>query len=229
MKAEKPKSRQNNYIKYMKRFIYFVLLVFISISANAQLFVGGHLGFSYNGGSDKVGNTSVDAPSTRIFNFSPMAGYYLTPKMAVGVKLNFNSIKEETPDDETIEKTKTFGIAPFLRYHAITFNKISVFAQGGIGFSFASSKTTVNGTSTDEPKTTSVGFGMSPGISYELNEHFMLETTINILSVNYSFSTTKEGSGATEVETKRTYFILGAGLDNVVNVGAITIGAIYKF
>lgn len=202
----------------------------MSTGVNAQLFVGGNFGFSSSGGSNKVGNTTVDAPSIRNFSLSPMVGYYLTPKMAVGVKLNLSTGKAVTPGTpETVDKTNSFGVAPFVRYHAISFNKFSVYAQGGIGISFASSKTTVGNTSTNGPKTTSFGFGVSPGISYELNEHFSLETSINILSLNYSFSTTKEGSGATETVTKRSNFNLGAGLDNVINVGAITIGAIYKF
>ena len=202
----------------------------MSAGVKAQLFVGGNFGFSSTGGSDKVGNTTVDAPSTRNFNLSPMAGYYLTPKMAVGVELNFNTGKSVTPGTpEIVDKTNSFGIAPFLRYHAISFNKFSVFAQAGVGFSISSAKTDVGSTSTDGPKNTSFGFGVSPGISYELNERFALETSINILSINYSLSTTKEGSGATEEVTKRSGFNIGAGLDNVVNVGNITIGAIYKF
>jgi hypothetical protein len=90
---------------------------------------------------------------------------------------------------------------------------------------FSNSSIKTGGSTTDGPKTTKLYLSVYPGLSYDINAKLSLQTTINILSFGYSYITTKSGTYTDNTSS----FNAGAGLSNIVSVGAITIGAIYKF
>ncbi len=64
-----------------------------------------------------------------------------------------------------------------------------------------------------------------PGLAYDLTDRLSLETSLNFLSLGYYNTTEKNGAS----KDKTTSFNIGAGLDNIVTVGNISIGAIYRF
>jgi hypothetical protein len=188
--------------------------------------VGGNFSLYTTGGSTSYGSTTTDKTSTFNLSLSPKVGKFLSEKVAAGVALNINFYQEKIPGlTETITKTSTLGLSPFLRYYAVKLNKFSIFVQDKIGLSFSSSNTKVGSTSTDGPKTTAIYMTIVPGLAYDLSDKFSLETTLNFLSAGYNYTSVKSGSN----KDKTTTFNLGAGLDNIVTVGSITVGAIYKF
>ncbi|MBP5137136.1 MAG: hypothetical protein ILP23_07465, partial [Paludibacteraceae bacterium] len=69
----------------------------------------------------------------------------------------------------------------------------------------------------------SVGVNVAPNLTFELNEHWSLETVLNFLSLGYNL--TKDF----DLDKTTNKFGLGVDLDNVATLGAITIGATYKF
>jgi opacity protein-like surface antigen len=208
------------------RLVLIGLFTFFCISLNAQFFVGGNFGLNTSGGSTDNGTTTTDNPSSFSFNLMPKIGKFLSEKVAVGAALNVTFSRNKTPGiNEIISKTSTYGIMPFVRYYAIKMDKFSVFGQGNVGLSFSGSSTKVGGTSTDGPKTTRVYLTIIPGLAYDVNEKLSLETSLNILSFGYYNTTIKSGSD----KTKNSSLNFGAGIDNVVSVGSLTIGAIYKF
>ena len=125
----------------------------------------------------------------------------------------------------TTHNSSTLGLIPFLRYYAVTLNKFSLFGQGDIGLLFSNSTTKIGGTSTEGPKTTSLYLNIKPGLAYDLTERLSLETSLNFASFGYYHTTIKDGAS----KDKTTSLNIGAGLDNIITVGGITIGAIYKF
>ena len=208
------------------RIILIVLFSFFYVSLSAQFFVGGNFGLNTSGGSTDNGTIKTDKPSTISFNFSPRVGEFLYEKLAAGVALNFSLSRTKTPGaTETIDKSSTIGLSPFLRYYAIKLDKFSVFGQGNIGFSYSRSTTKVGGTLTNGPITTNLYLNVVPGLAYDLSDKFSLETSINVLNFGYYQTTSKNGSA----KDKTSSFGMGAGLDNIVTVGNISIGAIYKF
>lgn len=208
------------------RWILIGLFTFFCVSLNAQFFVGGNFNLNTSGGSTDNGTTTTDDPSSFNFNLSPKIGKFLSEKIAVGAALNVTFSRTKTPGiNEIISKSSTYGIVPFLRYYAIKMDKFSVFGQGNIGLSFSGSSTKVGGTSTDGPTTTNIYLNVMPGLAYDVNDKLSLETSLNILSFGYYNTTVKNGS----VKDKTSSFNFGAGLSNVVSVGNLTIGAIYKF
>lgn len=204
----------------------FLLFSFFLVSLNAQVFVGGSIGFSASGGNHDNGTTTTDKPSTFNTNFSPKIGTFLSENVAIGLAIGYTSTRTKTPGStEVIDKSSTFGLSPFLRYYPMRWNKFSAFGQLNAGYSFSSSTHEVGGSSTDGPTTTNLYFNVVPGIAYDLSEKFSLETTINILSFGYYHTLVKSGS----TKDRTNNFGFGLGLDNIVTVGSISIGAIYKF
>jgi outer membrane protein len=208
------------------RIVLISFLSFFFVNLNAQVFVGGDFGLSTSGGSTDDGTTSTDKNSTFNYNFSPKIGKFLTEKVAVGLSLNLAHARTKYPGTtEEIDKTNTIGLSPFLRYYAIKLNKFSIFGQGNIGFSHSKATYDVGGKTSDGAKTTEIYFNIVPGLSYDISDKFSLETSINVLSFGYYHTTVKYGSEKDITSS----FAMGAGLDDIVTLGDITIGAIYKF
>ncbi len=202
------------------------VFTFIFFNLNAQVFLGGNLGLSTSGGSTDNGGAKTDKPTSTSFNISPMIGKFFSENWAAGASLNFSLSSTKTPGNpETVNTSTGLGITPFLRYYAVRFDKFSIFGQGNIGFSYAGSKTKVGGISADGPKTTSLFLNIVPGLSYDVGTKLSLETTINIFNLGFSDTMVKSGSN----KNTTTSFGIGAGLNNIVTVGAISIGAIYRF
>jgi hypothetical protein len=208
------------------RLIISVFLTFIFFNLNAQVFIGGNIGFNTSGGSIDNNGISTDKPTTTSFNLSPIVGKFLSENFAVGAALNFGFTSTKTPGSpETTNTSSAVGITPFLRYYAVRMDKFSIFGQGNIGFSYSSSKSKSDGVTTDGPKTTNLFLNIVPGLSYDVSSKLALETTINILNFGFSDNIVKNGGN----KNTTTSFGLGAGLTNIVSVGAISIGAIFKF
>lgn len=208
------------------RILLISLFSFFCVSLNAQVFVGGNFSLNTSGGSTTNGTVKTDKISTFGFNLSPKAGMFLSEKLAAGAALDISFSNTKTPGiPETTSKSSTIGISPFLRYYAIKMNKFSVFGQGTIGLSFSNSSTKAGTATTDGPKITRLYLNLFPGLAYDLSDKLSLETYLNFFSFGYNNITSKNGTS----KDKTSSFGIGAGLDNIVNVGSITIGAIYKF
>ncbi len=209
----------------MKRIIFTSLLLLFSTGIFAQLFVGGNLGFSTTGGKIENGNSSIDKTTQTNFSVTPKVGIFLSEKVAIGAMLDFSIQGEKTPGNpEEIDRTTTFGIAPFARYYAFTFNKLSVFAEGSLGFFYGVEKNKVGSTTTTGPKTTTLGLSAHPGISYKLTDNIELNAIIGGFNFNLSRVSVKNNN-TTDVTNN---FGFGANLDNIATTGLITIGAIVK-
>lgn len=201
------------------------LLSIICISINAQVFLGGGIRFN-TANSEHSGSLSTEKTSNYSLGLSPSAGKFLSDKLTLGLALDFSLSGNKREDNtETISKSSGIGISPFLRYYALKWNKFSVYGQGNIGIRFSRSSVKIAGNTINEPKNTSAYLSIYPGLSYDISDKLSLETSLNILSFGYNYTITKDGSSQEKVSS----FNFGAGLGNIVSVGAITIGAIFKF
>lgn len=227
--AEKPKSRHqfkiNNYMKSIR--IYFIVLFsFFYVSLNAQFFAGGNFSLNTSGGTRTATGTTTDSPSTFNFDLTPKAGIFLNEKLAAGAALDFSISTSKAFGNSTVtSKSSTIGIVPFLRYYAIKMDKFSVFGQGNLGLSFSNSSTNDEAITTDGPNYTRIYLNIVPGLAYDATENLSLETTFNVFSFGYYNTITKMGN----IKDFASSFNIGAGLDNIITVGSISIGAIYKF
>lgn len=197
------------------------------VGANAQFLVGGNVGFSY----EKDENVTIKEDKTTAFEIAPKLGYQLNDKMSAGVYVGFGYIKNNTTttiisptgpvDVEAEAKTTQFNIAPFFRYNCLQFGKFTVAAEAQAGFGYAKTK--------DVSKTTAFGVQVVPFLVYDLNDKWSIETGLNFLDLGFTYAKTTDETGAGLPDVKETDFGVGIDADNVFTVGAITVGATYKF
>jgi outer membrane protein len=207
------------------RIFLIVLFAFFYASSNAQFFVGGKIGFT--AASHKTDNGTTTLKSTaNSFSFYPSAGKFLSDKLAVGLDLEVTFSGSTSANGiETKSKSSTIGASPYLRYYAIKWNKFSVYGQANLGFSFSNSSETTDGTKTQGPKITSLYCTVYPGLAYDLSDKLQLQTSINIFRLGFGYTRNDDG---TTVGTT-SYVIMGAGMDDIISIPTLSIGAIYKF
>lgn len=207
------------------RVFLIALFSFIYISLNAQVFVGGSVRFNTSNSEDN-GTTTPQKVSNYNLDLIPSVGKFLSEKLAIGLALNVSLTGNKTAvNTETISKSSGIGIRPFLRYYALKWNKFSIYGQGNIGLDFYNSSVETGGTTTDGPKQTIASLSIYPGLSYDVSEKLSLQTSLNIFSFGYNYGIVNDGSSKDKISS----FNIGAGLGNIISVGEITIGGIYKF
>lgn len=225
--------------------------------ANAQLFVGGSLGFSSQSGKTNadytMGNLSyeseIKSPSSSEFVIAPKVGFYLNEKLAVGASLIFDRYSETEFDypqlwdnNSEVENSyknigTAFGIAPFVRYHFAEWNNLSLFGELTVGMMWGNTKdvATVDNkeTTLDGPKTFAFGVSLTPGVAYKINEHIQLEATLDVFGLNYMCEKVTEtlDAGGVKGESVNTNssFNFGVDSESLFNVGQLTVGFVYKF
>lgn len=206
--------------------ILIVVFSLIGTGLNGQIFVGGDFGFSSQNNKTREFGTTTREVSNHSFSLSPEAGKFLSEKVAAGLSLGFSlSGTSSVNATETTTKSSSFGINPFVRYYALKWNKFSVYGEAKAGLSFSRSSRTTAGITDDEPEVTRISLNIFPGLSYDISEKLSLETSLNFLSAGYTYLMSKEGT----TKYNSSSFNAGAGLNNILAINGIVIGAIYKF
>ncbi len=218
----------------MKKIILSVLAIAaMATTANAQLWFGGSVGFRHNKNVIKTENQDTKVPPTNNFYFSPMVGYDLDEKLSVGGELDFQhsssgSVRNVNTEEVEVKSTTTrFGVTPFARYKFAEFNKFGLVAVARLPFTYTTGETSMGSQTTKNNPTTSIGLGLNPILTYSLNDHFQLECGLNFLSLGASHSVSKDRDNSKNKSISNN-FSFGANTNNVVNVGNITIGFIYR-
>lgn len=130
----------------MKKLMLAAAMMVATISASAQVYVGGSLGFD----SKKA---NENASSLTNFSIKPEVGYNLDENWAVGIQLGYSSDETETILDGKFTTSK-FEIAPYARYTFAKSGIASFFVDGGIQFTSLGS----------DAKGSIFGVGFRPGI-----------------------------------------------------------------
>ena len=180
----------------------------LSQTASAQVYIGGSLAIA-SVRQDKVQNEKTTC--TDIYSFAPEVGYLYKDNWAFGGRLSFAYASAESfygYSVESSEKTSAFALVPYTAYRALSFGDFSVWAEGAL--SIIPAQDDVDG---------SLGLSIAPVLSYTLGDHFILRTELNFAGFSLSRNFDKEV----------TTFGFVAGGDNILKVGDITIGAVYRF
>lgn len=139
-------SKQESKFYIMKKFILTLLVVVVSLTASAQVYVGGNVGFWRN----------TDANRTS-FTIAPEVGYNLSDKWALGIGIGYkynyggvgNVIDGEYGFDEWFEfddeegagsKSHTLNVDPYARWNYVKFGPVSFFLDMGFGISLTKYK-----------------------------------------------------------------------------------------
>ena len=136
----------------MKKIMMTLAAVAMAATMNAQVYVGGSLGF----GSVKHG----DSEST--YKIIPEIGYNLNDQWAVGVKVgyqkgdaSFGNGEKSISQDVT---TETFSVSPYARYTFLNTDMVNLFVDGGVDFQSVKDHGTV------------FGVGLRPGVALKASD-----------------------------------------------------------
>ncbi len=139
----------------MKKIVLMFMMVFVAISASAQVYVGGSFGIS----SNKV-EASDEEVKTTTFKILPEIGYELDENWSIGTVIGYEYQKSGDL------KLNTFTVAPYARYSFLNSDLVRLFADGGFGFSTSKVK--------GYDALNSWNIGIRPGIAVKLSDHFSL-------------------------------------------------------
>ena len=212
-----------------KGFLVVFLACTMVVYAQAQMFVGGSLGFDYNARKVSSGSTSNKRPSETTFEVSPMLGYFVSDKFAVGatVSLGFTSWNSRASEPFK-EKSVEWSLFPGVRYSLLSIGDFSFWAQGGMGIFGSSSKTSQGSTTTNGPSVFGFGINVMPLLSYSLTDRINLEASSNLARFGFESWTVKRGSGDSQLKNTESSFGFGINSHDLFST-PFQIGIIFKF
>jgi maltoporin len=155
----------------MKKIVLVALVALASMSAKAQVYMGGELSIWHN----------KDAKSTE-FALAPEIGYNFSEKWAVGGNLIYEHSKEHDV------KKNGFAIAPYVRFSYYENELVRLFVDGGAGFSTEKVKDAGK-------RENGYEVGLKPGIAIKLNEHFSLVAKCGFLGYRNDYIIGQNGGG----------------------------------
>ena len=170
----------------MKKLILTALVAVASLAANAQVWVGGEVGFS-------AGKTTVDGEKFGAganFNLIPEIGYTINDKfdiaLAIGLS-HFNGNGDNYAGTEGFDvyaapladvNRNAFKINPYVRYKFAKTGDFTFFVDGGFSY-------TMIHYSGDDNNGNQWGLGFKPGIAYNLSDKVSLVAHVGELSYNF--------------------------------------------
>jgi hypothetical protein len=205
--------------KQMKKILLVVGLLCAAMIGNAQVFIGGGIGFGTS--SQKNGDGDKISTETQ-FGFSPEIGFSLTEKFDIGISGVIGTGKEKVwpvPGGNIVNETEetAWGVAPFVRYSFAEFGNFEILGRADIGFA-----------GTKEGDYTTFGFGINvvPVLAYNVSDNVQLLTQLNFLGLGFNNVTQKYDGEKTGSSMD---FGLNIDSKNVFTLGNIQVGFIYKF
>ncbi|MDR2907455.1 MAG: hypothetical protein LBU91_05655 [Bacteroidales bacterium] len=216
----------------MKKIIITLTFSLFAILSYAQFFVGGQLGFNSTINTAKPNVGIEQKTRNTAFAIVPSAGYQFKNKFALGLRPNL-MLQNETAvnyfgsNDDYKTKSMIFAFEAFGQYTFVKFGKWSIYADAGVGLGKGKSKMTYGSSSEDLLETTIWGINIKPVLAYDLSEKIKLLANLNFLGL--VFTSTKIEDQQTTSKTTENIFDFSVNTDNLFTIGAIQIGAIYKF
>lgn len=224
----------------MKKVFLTLSLVAAAFFCQAQLFIGGDLGFGMTGGnvSGSINNVTetYDLPKTTTFEIVPTIGFMFNENIGIGLDFGYgiSNYKEKDDDYSYKESMNAWVVAPYFRWVFGQFDRVSLYADAKIGFggdkskyTLTEDKLTFNG---DGDKVFNFGFNIVPGINFMLNDNIALNAKLNLISLGYNMTkvTSKEdvddyfkGDDEFEITTKNTSFGFGVNYRTALEVGFV--------
>ncbi len=154
----------------MKKILMTMAAAMMAVTMNAQMYVGGSLGFTSMTPEVGDGETS--------FKILPEFGVQFDENWGVGVTVGYTSNKMQGINLQSAlngycnskGSESAFIFAPYARYTALKFKSVNIFFDGGFDY--------VQGS---DAKFTAFGVGIKPGVAVNLNEQLSFVTHFGFL------------------------------------------------
>lgn len=144
----------------MKKLVMMAVMAIVAVSASAQVYLGGSLGYKNVDMESKE-----DALNTLTIN--PEIGYNLDDNWAIGIGLGFGYSKQGDAS------TTTFTVNPYARYTFARIDKVKFFLDGSVEFGTVKPK--------DVDAQNAWGIGIKPGIAFDVNDKISLVAHVGFL------------------------------------------------
>ena len=218
----------------MKKYFVTLVLLAVSLIANAQFFVAGSVSAYHVGGGNYYEapfHTVELAPVQNGFTITPAVGYMIPGKsygFGLGLGYGYSSVKDNDytlPNGDVIvelcEKnySNTFDFGPFFRYAFAKFEKITLYVDAKVPVSVSNTNTKIGDEIKNGNKSISIGGRLIPGLTYKFTPHILFTTEIGLLSVNYNHKETTSFDG--KKTEKINDFKLGANTRQVASFGFV--------
>ena len=219
----------------MKKILMVMMFaVATATSAKAQLFIGGSLGFDYMASSETAGSTTVNGPALTYIDVSPMAGFYLSDKFAVGARGSFGmgiTNYRQDGDKSTKYSSSKWGVEPFARLSVVNVGEFSLFLEGGVPFSGVSTEATQGSTTKKGYSVSEFGVRILPILSYELTDNLSLEMRPNLLRLGFSMATVThpDNDDYKQSVTNFGFGVNSSAIRSSVNKALLLDDAVYDF
>jgi hypothetical protein len=207
-----------------------ISVLFCSVSAFAQDYVGGSFSFKSNSSrstaSNAIGTVTTWSEGTNI-NVAPELGWFAGDKWAVGIRpwVGFGS---SSANDGAMSRSFSLGVNPYARYQVLAHNRFGLWAEADPLLSFTQNRTeTRDHVWISNLRSTTLGVEIVPVLTYQLNRRIWLESRLNLFSLAMQGNHTVSSDG----RDQRTFnWGLSATTKDIMEpLGDITIGFLYKF
>lgn len=171
----------------MKKILMTVALMVVAVAASAQIYVGGSFELSSNTPAHHK-DDDVDAATT--FSIMPEIGYNLDDKWTIGLGIGYEHganqfVSPVVGSGRTWDAVNSFTIQPYVRYHFVKWNNVSLYVQGGIGYT--TTKLTYDedngdGTTTSfDSKASTFYIAFTPGVKVDLTKKLFFVASVGSL------------------------------------------------
>ena len=213
----------------MKKIIAAVGVAMCSLTANAQFWVGGNVGFSRFENSSELETESESAESKPVkLYFGPKIGYSFNDKWAVALSLSYSHGKNENKatSDDYISKSNQnyFDITPFVRY---SFAKSGIYSKSEFDYGYNSDIDYERRYPYSNRETNMFNVGLRPGMQIDLSDHVALE--LNLGFFGYSWHRTEALDEYYDIERNHRSTMTGSDFGLTGNGGDVNLGVIWKF
>lgn len=157
----------------MKKIILSALVAIVSLTANAQFWAGGQVGF--NTSKTTIDGNELDKANT--FTLIPEIGYKLNDNWDIAVAIGYAH-----QSGKGMSSVNGLAINPYARYTFAKCGDVSFFADGGFIYAFRHE-------SGVEDNTNTWGIAIKPGLSYAISEKISLVAHVG----NLGWSFAKQG------------------------------------
>jgi len=206
-----------------KLFAIIAVTVLTATAAKAQFFFGTQFGVFTNGGSTVSAESTERSATSFNVSLKPSVGYYFTPKLVAGLKLNFTSCSFADNDTGSLpfnlesyainilmgngleSDYMSFKVSPYVRYHVLSmFNeKVKIWAEldGYLGMKYprdAEHKIDASG------RSMIYGVEFHPLVSYDIINNYMIYTSLNFASISWDGQAKKSTDFSGETSTRYT-------------------------
>lgn len=168
----------------MKKLFLAAALAACSLAANAQVWLGGSLGVSFNKTESTV-NSDPGKTKSNSISISPVVGYELSEKWDLGLEARYGYAKNKMDHPDRRSSNSTFLINPFARYKFANVGIATFFVDGGFEVGETSTEQTsvsVNGTTNRSESTrNNFNIGVRPGVKLALAKHLEAETHLGYI------------------------------------------------